>query len=50
MSSFGGGHDLSICDNCDKANNSVSNLGVTFMIPEEIFKEEDIQNYLAGSN
>lgn len=40
--SFGGGADLQICDNCNTVNSSVSNLGVTFSIPEEIFKEEDI--------
>ena len=42
MASFGGGSDLQICDQCNTKSESVSNLGVTYMIPEEIFKEEDI--------
>ena len=50
MATFGGGHDLSICNNCHESEESISNLGVTYCIPENIYSEEDIQSYLAGSN
>jgi hypothetical protein len=48
--SFGGGHDLMLCDNCNTTNSSYSNLGYTYKCPAGItYSTTEAQNYLAGS-
>ena len=49
MSTWGGGHDLMICDNCDKTNSSYTNLGYTYKCPNGIaYSSEEAKNYFAG--
>jgi len=42
---FGGGSDISICDNCNNNNNSYSNGNHTYNLPEGV----DNKTYLAGA-
>jgi len=47
---WGGGHDLMLCDNCNTTQSSYTNLGHTYKAPNGItYGSTDCQNYLAGS-
>jgi hypothetical protein len=46
---FGGGHDLHICDNSNTNEGSYSNLGFAFSLPEYTYNTTQIQNYFTGS-
>jgi len=50
MATWGGGHDLMLCDNCNSVNSSYSNLGYTYKCPNGIsYSSTEAQNYFAGS-
>jgi len=47
---FGGGHDLYLCDNANTTNSSYTNLGHTYKCPNGItYGSTEAQNYLAGT-
>ena len=47
---FGGGHDLYLCDNANTTNSSYSNLGHTYKPPNGItYSSTEANNFLAGS-
>jgi hypothetical protein len=47
---FGGGHDLHLCSDCNSVNSSYSNLGYTYKAPNGIsYSSTEANNYLAGS-
>ena len=47
---FGGGHDLHLCDNCNTVNSSYTNLGHTYKPPNGItYGTTEANNYLCGS-
>jgi len=46
---FGGGHDLYLCDNCNTTNSSYSNLGHSYSCPGLTYGTTQIQSYLAGT-
>ena len=47
---FGGGHDLYICEDSNTTNSSYSNLGHTYKAPNGIaYSSTEAHNYLAGS-
>jgi hypothetical protein len=47
---FGGGHDISICNGCNTLNSSYSNLGHSFQCPPGItYGTVQANNFLAGS-
>jgi len=46
---FGGGHDLYLCDNCNSTNSSYSNLGYTYALDGYTYGNQDIKDFLAGS-
>jgi hypothetical protein len=47
---FGGGHDLHLCDNSNTVNGSYCNLGHTYKCPDGIaYTSNEAKNYLTGS-
>jgi hypothetical protein len=47
---FGGGHDLYICDNANTTNSSYTNLGHTYKAPVgTTYGQNDAMNYMAGT-
>ena len=47
---FGAGHDLCIYNDCNIYNNSYSNLGNCYELPNGYaYKSNEARNYLAGS-
>lgn len=47
---FGGGHDLYICDNCASTTSSYSNLGHSYASPSGLsYGTTQVQSFLAGS-
>jgi hypothetical protein len=46
---FGGGHDIYICNNANSRTSSSSNLGLTFLHPEYEYESSEAQSFLAGS-
>ena len=50
MATWGGGHDLMLCDNCNTTNSSYSNLGHTYKPPNGIaYSSTEANNYFAGA-
>ena len=49
LATFGGGHDIHLCDNCNSSNSSYSNFGHTFNTPGAQYGTEQAKSYLAGS-
>ena len=50
MVSFGRGHDFRISSNCNQNNESYSNFGYTFQLPDGItMNTDEAKSYLAGS-
>lgn len=49
LSTFGGGHDLHICNNCNQSTGSYSNLGYSFSTSDIVYGQISAKNYLAGS-
>jgi hypothetical protein len=46
---FGGGHDLYICDNSNVQNQSYTNLGHSYSLPGYTYGQTNIQSWMAGS-
>jgi len=50
---FGGGHDLYLCDNCNSTNSSYSNLGYTYSTDGlgggYTYNQQNTKDFLAGS-
>jgi len=46
---FGGGHDLYICDNSNSNTSSYTNLGYSFRFVGGIYGSNEAKNFLAGS-
>lgn len=47
---FGGGHDIYLCDNCNTTNSSYSNFGHTYKCPDGFaYGSNEAKNYFAGS-
>jgi len=46
---FGGGHDLYLCDNCNIYNSNYSNLGHSYNLNGYVYGSTQIKNFLAGS-
>jgi len=46
---FGGGHDLYICDGSNNSTSSYSNLGYSFKLPKHQYSTTQVKNFLAGS-
>jgi len=47
---WGGGHDLNLCDNCGSSNSSYTNLGHTFTPPiGYTYGDQKCKDLLAGS-
>ena len=49
LSTFGGGHDLNIRDDCNVNTNSYSDLGSTYESNGYAYKSTEAKSYLAGS-
>jgi hypothetical protein len=50
MVAFGRGHDFRISSNCNTNNESYSNLGYTYQLPEGTqINSEEAKTYLAGT-
>jgi len=46
---FGGGHDLYLCDNCNTTNSSYTNLGHSYTLEGFTYGNQDTKDFLAGS-
>jgi len=46
---FGGGHDLYICNSSDTTKSSYTNLGHSFKLPKAPYGQNEAKNFLAGS-
>jgi len=46
---FGGGHDLYICNQSNTVKSSYSNLGHSFKVPKHAYGSNEAKNFLAGS-
>jgi len=46
---WGGGHDLYLCDNCNTTNSSYTNLGYTYTLEGYTYGNQDCKDFLAGS-
>jgi len=46
---WGGGHDLYVCNNPNTTNSSYSNLGHSYSCKGLVYGSNEIKNYLAGS-
>jgi hypothetical protein len=46
---FGGGHDLYICNNANTVKSSYSNLGYSYKTPGMLYNSTSAKNFLAGS-
>ena len=50
MLAFGRGHDFRISSNCNQNNESYSNFGYTYQLPDNIsLNSDEAKAYLAGS-
>jgi len=45
---FGGGHDLYICNSSNTQKSSYSNLGYSYKVPKHIYGSNEAKNFLAG--
>jgi len=46
---FGGGHDLYLCDNCNSTASSYSNLGYTYLCDGVTYGQQNAKDFLAGA-